>query len=227
MGAQRRQAREQPQSSAQTGAQAAVAVALVGTVGATSPAFVAAIAPLLLPFVPLGLLSSPEIAGDVAEEAAKLLYQTDTVTVPSSATSGFGRAAALEAISYRAAYARAAVGRLSRAVLDAEQGQRGEALRSAVEAEKRNLAAHIEITSRRLAGARVIDGLVALHGPVLSWNWGKTRMPDEPRPNHRAADKLNFDTRRGVPMMTGALPGVLNGCSCAAGPPVPGARMIV
>lgn len=207
----------------QTGAQAAVAVGLVGAAGATRQAFVAAVAPLLLPLMPAGLLSDFDAAGDVAEGAARLLHGAEPVPVPSG---GFARSAAMEAISYRAAYAAAAVGRLSASVLGAEGGERGEALRKALEAERRHLSAHLDATKRRLAGARVIDGLVELHGPVLSWNWGQTRTPDEPRPNHKAADKLNWDTRRGVPAETGATPGVLAGCSCAAGPPVRGARML-
>jgi hypothetical protein len=201
-----------------------VAVALVGAAGASQQVFVASVAPLLLPLMPTALLADVEAAGNVAEGAARLLYEADAVLVPSS---GFARTAAMEAISYRAAYASAAVGRLSASVLGSEPGKRGEALRKALEAERRHLSAHLDATKRRLAGARVIDGLVDLHGPVLSWNWGQTRTPDEPRPNHKAADKLNWDTRRGIPMETGAIPGVLAGCSCTAGPPVRGARMLI
>lgn len=219
----RRRSPEQGQPQPQTGAQAAVAVALVAQAGASQQAFVAALAPLLLPLMPAGLLASPEDAGEVAVKAAHIMHGAEPIAVPSA---GFARTAAMEAISYRAAYASAAVQRLGGAVLDAEPGGRGEALRKALEAEGRHLTAHLEATRRRLAGARVIDGLVELHGPILSWNWGQTRTPDEPRPNHKAADKLNWDTRRGVPMETGAIPGVLAGCSCAAGPPVEGARML-
>lgn len=225
VGARRSQVREpQSDTSSDTSAQAAVAVALIGSVGASQGAFVAAVAPLLLPFVSLGLLADVEITGDIAEEAAKLLHEADSVPVPNT---GFSRTAALEALSYRAAYARAAVGRLSWAVMDAGKGQKGQALGKALQAEKRYLAVHMELTRKRLAGARVVDGLVELHGPILSWNWGATRMPDEPRPNHKAADGMSWDTRRGIPMLTGAIPGVLAGCSCAAGPPRPGARMLI
>ena len=220
VGVQRRQSQEQPQ----TDPQAALAVALVASTGATPPAFVAAIAPLLLPFVPLGLLSDAELAGDVAEEGAKLLYETDAVPVPAG---GFGRVAALEALSYRAAYARAAVGRLSRAVLDAETGQRVETLRKAVEAEKRNLAAHVDMTRKRLAGARATDAMIELHGPILNWHHGATRRPEEPRPTHERADGMNVDLRRGIPASVGAAPGILPGCSCAWRPPRRGARMLV
>lgn len=215
--------RSQPPQQPDTGAQAAVAVALAQAAGASQQAFVASVAPLLLPLMPLALLALPDEAADVAEGAAGLLYESEAVPVP---TAGFARTAAMEAISYRAAYASAAVRRLSGAVLGSEPGSRGAALGKALAAERRHLGAHLEATRRRLAGARVVDGLVELHGPVLSWNWGQTRTPDEPRPNHKASDRLNWDTRRGVPMETGAIPGVLAGCSCAAGPPVRGARML-
>ena len=221
MGA-RRSLQQEPQQQ-QAGAQAAVAVALIGAVGLSPAAFVAAIAPLLLPLMPASVLGRPQDAAEVAESVARLLYGADAVPVPDS---GFGRRAALEALSYRAAYAAAAVRRLSGALLGAESGSTGEALRKALEVERRHLGAHLKATGRRLAGARVVDGLVELHGPVLSWNWGKTRLPEDPRPHHRGADGANWDTRRGVPVSTGAIPGVLPGCSCAAGPPRPGARMI-
>lgn len=199
-------------------------MALVATVGVSEAAFVAALAPLLLPFVTPSLLPDAEDAGDVATEAAKMLYRMDAIEVPSA---GFGRTAALEALSYRAAYARAAVGRLSRAVLDAEPGERGGALRKALEAEKRNLAAHVEMTRKRLAGARATDAMIELHGWVLNWAWGQTRTPDEPRPAHKAADGMNVDLRRGIPASVVALPGVLPWCSCSWSPPRPGARMLV
>lgn len=197
---------------------------MLAHVGATEAAFVAALAPLLLPFVTPALLSSPESASDVATEASKMLYRMDAIEVPSA---GFGRTAALEALSYRAAYARAAVGRLSRAVLDAEPGSRGEALRKALEAEKRNLTAHLEMTRKRLAGARATDAMIELHGWVLNWGWGQTRTPDEPRPAHKAADGMNVDLRRGIPASVVALPGVLPWCSCSWKPPVQGARMLL
>lgn len=207
----------------QTAAQAELAVALAGATGASQAAFVAAVAPLLLPLMPASLLALPENASDVAEETAKLLYGSEAVPVPAS---GFARTAALEAISYRAAYAAAAVRRLSGGVLAAETGSGGEALRAALGAERRHLGAHLEATRRRLAGARATKAMVDLHGPVLSWRHGETRRPEEPRPTHLAADGANFDLRAGTPAYTGALPGVPPGCSCAWGPPAPGARLL-
>lgn len=212
--------RQQPQ----TGAQAEIAVALVATAGASEAAFVAALAPLMLPLMPAALLADPEAAGDVAEGAANLLHGADAVPVPSA---GFARTAAMEALSYRAAYARAAVQRLGEAVLDAQAGKRGEALRKALEAEKRNLAAHVEMTRKRLAGARATDAMVELHGWVLNWAHGVTRTPEEFRPAHKAADGANIDLRRGIPVSLMAAPGVLPGCSCAWRPPRAGARTLV
>lgn len=78
-----------------------------------------------------------------------------------------------------------------------------------------------------MAGARATEAMMELYGPLLSWNWGATRTPEDFRPHHKAADGRNFDVRRGIPVSTGALPGVLAGCSCAWGPPMPGASVLV
>lgn len=224
MGAQRRQPQEQPQSSA-TSAQAEIAALLIagggaGGVGAT----VTALAPLLLFFVPRPLLASPDAAAEVAEQTARLIQGAEPIDVPRSQ---FLRRAALEAAAYRVAYLKAAVGRLSRSVLDAESGSRVETLRKAVEAEKRHLAAHVEMTRKRLAGARATDAMIELHGPILGWHHGATRRPEEPRPTHERADGMNVDLRRGIPASVVAAPGVLAGCSCAWRPPRPGARMLI
>jgi hypothetical protein len=227
MGRSRSPRQGQPQQP--VGAQAAVAVALVETAGASRGAFVAAVAPLLLPLIPAAVLAAagPALAAESAEEAAKLLYRAEAVPVPSS---GFARTAALEAISYRAAYAAAAVRRLcaSLAASDGDRhGERSEALRRALAAERRHLGAHLEMTRKRLAGAKATDGMVELHGWVLNWRHGATRTPAEPRPAHLAADGANVDLRRGLPAGLLALPGVLPWCSCAWGPPVAGARMLL
>ena len=199
-----------------------MAVALVSTVGVAPPAFVAAVAPLLLPFVPATLLGTA-VAAEVAVQAATMLQRVEAVPIPAS---GFARSAAMEAVSYRAAYVEAAVGRLCRAVEGAEPGGEEEALRRALEAEERHLSSHLEATRRRLAASRVVDGLVDLHGPILGWRHGDKGMPADPRPNHLKADRKNWDTRRGAPVLTGALPGVLPFCTCGAVAPFPGVRMI-
>lgn len=220
MGAQRRQSEEQPR----TNAQAAVAVALVQAAEESEEAFVAALAPLLLAFVPLGLLARTEAAMDVVVEAAKLLYEADAVPV---ASTGFAKTAALEAISYRAAYSQAAVVRLCGAALDAESGDKGTALGKALAVERRHLASHVEMTRKRLAGARVTDAMIELHGWVLNWAHGVTGTPVEFRPTHKAADGLNVDLRRELPASVIAVPGVLPGCSCAWRAPRPNAGMLV
>lgn len=222
MGAQR--SAQTPPQQQEADAQAAIAAALVGSVGLSQTAFVAAIAPLLLPLMPASLLARPGEAAEVAEGVTRLLYRADAVPVPSA---GFGRTAAMEAISYRAAYAKEAVRRLSGAVLRAVAGRRGEVLARALEAEKRHLSAHLEQTRRRLAAAKVVDGLIELHGPILGWKHAEKGIPEDPRPNHVAADRKNFDTRRGIPVLTGALPGVLPFCTCGAVAPYPNAEMIV
>lgn len=199
-------------------------MALVQAVGEPEEAFVAALAPLLLAFVPVALLPNTTTTTDVVMEAAKLLYEADAVPV---ASSGFARTAALEAVSYRAAYAQAAVVRLSRSVLDAAPLSPVSALRKALETERRHLASHVEITRRRLAGARATEAMIELHGWVLNWAHQATRTPEEFRPTHKAADGLNVDLRRGVPASVIAAPGILLGCSCAWRPPRPGARMLI
>lgn len=223
MGRPRSAEQERPQQP-RTNAQAVVAVALVQAAEESEEAFVAALAPLLLAFVPLELLARTEATTDIVVEAAKLLYEADAVPV---ASTGFARTAALEAISYRAAYAEAAVVRLCGAVVDAESGDKGTALGKALEAERRRLASHVGMTGRRLAGARATEAMVELHGGVLNWAHGVTGTPVEFRPTHKAADGFNVDLGRGVPASLMALPGVLAGCSCAWRPPRPNARMLV
>ena len=95
-------------------------------------------------------------------------------------------------------------------------------VRAAFGKERRHYAAHREPERRRVAGARMVDAAVELHGPVLGWRHGH---PKEPRPHHAAADGKNFDARR-VPLSTGALPGVLPGCTCTVTAPFEGAQTL-
>jgi hypothetical protein len=76
--------------------------------------------------------------------------------------------------------------------------------------EARNFAMHLDANRRRDAAFKMVEAAAELHGEVLGWKHGD---PREPRPAHLAADGKNF--RKGtVPISTGALPGVLPGCTC-------------
>ncbi|WP_273845417.1 hypothetical protein [Rubrobacter calidifluminis] len=143
---------------------------------------------------------SPEKAAAVAAAASAI-----SLSGPKSTAKG-SRPEAL----FRAYYAMNAARRLSRAK-DPEK---------ALEREKLYFALHQKAQKLRMHSAKATESMVALHGPILSWHHGH---PKEPRPNHLAADGHNFDTRRGVPQLTGALPGELPNCTCYWGPPIPGA----
>ena len=176
------------------------------------------IASLLLGIVPKRLRDEePEISAELSERVAK---DVAAVAVPDAfADNGIQRSASRDAIQYRAEYAAAAVERLSKAVLDAAPGERRAALAKAYRAERRYLAAHREVSAAREKAAKTAEAMIEQYGPVLRWEWGAARTPEEPRPHHKAASGLIFDLRRGVPLQTGALPGVLPGCSCSWQPP--------
>ena len=186
----------------------AILLVLAGQVVVASIA--AAIASLLalLPDAP----ESP-----VLDSVARLVSR-DTPRL--SEASGATRDAYLDNLSRRAHYAITAVKRIGQDVAG------GTSLPEAIEAEARNLAKHLERSARAVAAGKATDAMVALHGPVLSWNHAATGEPEEPRPAHIAADGANFDVRRGTPVSTGALPGVEPGCTCAWGVPIQGAREI-
>ena len=151
--------------------------------------------------------------GPVRDAAARLVLG-DPPTLPKG--TGAVRQAYLDNLLYRAWYAINAAKRLGA----------GDDLRDALGREAHYLSQHREATRRRVAGARATEAMVELHGPVLSWNHGAKGQPEEPRPHHKAADGGNFDLRRGIPVSTGALPGVEPFCTCAWGPPKRGARMM-
>lgn len=236
MGRRREEQRTQTAQTAQTAqpsvnetAEQIALLLLSGSQPGLPGATVTQLAPLLLTAVPGELLRLPPLASAVAQEGARLALSFP-LEVPAElpdASRGIVRAAALDAALYRAHYATNAARRLGRAVLEvADERDRLDALRVVLVQEKRYLDAHREANRRRVAAARVIEGLVELHGPVLSWRHGETRLPEEPRPTHKAADGKNFDARLGPPALTGAWPGVLSFCSCMAGPPIAGAMML-
>lgn len=213
--------------------------------GVAVEAMTAKIAPLLIPVLPPALLRLPDIAGDVAEEAARLVA-TDAETLQigedggADGVSGIIRAAKIDNVLYRALYGVAAARRIGGTVLEVQGGDLQEpgvesnppakslqvALQLASRRESRYFECHKDVSKRRISAAKTVEGLVELHGPLLSWNWGETRTPREPRPTHLAADGANWRPLNGTPLSTGSLPGVERGCSCAAGPPKRGARTL-
>lgn len=92
----------------------------------------------------------------------------------------------------------------------------------ALKGERDYFAMHREAERRRIEAARMVSAAVELHGPLLGWRHGH---PKEPRPDHLAADGRNFDART-IPISTGALPGVLPGCTCTITAPFEGAPTI-
>ena len=146
----------------------------------------------------------------VLTSLARLVSQ-DRPSLPG--TTGTRRAAIEDNLSRRAHYALSAVKRVGRDVGG------GTPLGEAIQREAPNLAKHLERSERNVEAAKATDAMVALHGSVLSWRHGAHGDPLEPRPAHLAADGANFDTAQGVPVSTGALPGVEPGCTCSWGAP--------
>lgn len=81
---------------------------------------------------------------------------------------------------------------------------------------------HREAVRQRDAARRMVEAAQDRYGPILGWRHGH---PNEPRPTHLAADGFNFDARR-TPISTGALPGVLPGCTCTVTAPFDNARTL-
>lgn len=138
---------------------------------------------------------------------------TDTDRTPGIAAGGGDRNEAV----FSALYAVNATRRLFRGRED---------FGAALTAERGYLALHRRAKDQRVKAQRVADAMRDLYGNVLSWNWGSTQIPDDPRPSHKAADKRNVDLSMGVPIATGALAGALAGCTCAFGPPIEGAELL-
>lgn len=208
----------QRQDTQLSGAAEEIAVILIS--GAAAQVMVSRIAPLLLVVMPPPLLAFPTLAGSVATRVAGLIVQdADRLAVDGDR---LVRRAQIDNLLYRALYGIKALRRVGGAALKGGE----EALEEALRKEQRYFRAHKDVSKRRIASAESIEGLMALYGPVLSWNHEVTRKPIEPRPSHRAADGSNFRPLNGPPRRTGAYPGVLSYCSCAAGPPAQGARII-
>lgn len=233
-------ARQRTQRQEQSPQNVTEEIAVILLSGAAIEAMASKITPLLLSVLPPALLRLPDLAGDVVEEAARLIAaDADTLQIGENlgargaGVSGIIRAAKLDNVLYRALYGMAAARRIGASVLDsaggnadADTGGDLQLLREAATRERSYFEAHRDVSKRRVSAAKTVQGLVELHGPLLSWNWGETRKPREPRPTHLAADGANWRPLNGAPLSTGSLPGVEKNCSCAAGPPKRGARIL-
>jgi hypothetical protein len=210
-----RQSQDQNSSSIEEEIAAAIALILAGGVvlpPSTTP--LAAISALLLLIPGLPSFAGSEASGASVANAAARLAVTDTPRLPES--SGALRTATVNNLSYRAHYAVEAMKRLAGSVAS------GEDLRGALRKEARYLAQHREAERRRTAGAKMVEAATELHGPILGWKHGH---PREPRPAHLRADGMNFDATR-IPASTGAMPGVLPGCTCTVVAPFENGRML-
>lgn len=208
-------------SSSNTEVAATVAALLIDGGGAAS---VGAVANALLLAVPAFALASPAIAVEVSRQAAELVL-TDPPKIDAGGGT-FKRRAGLENVVMRGFYGVAATRRLSKALRGPADTSTRQRLAAALRAERSYLTAHNNARRRNLAGAEATDRARQLYGHDVTWNHGALGQPAEPRPLHVAADGKAWDLRRGVPRSTGALPGVLPGCTCAWGPPRPGAQTL-
>jgi hypothetical protein len=188
---------------------AAIALILAGTVTTPRPP-VEVIAGLLalIPGLPDEARESP-----VRERVARLVLR-DRIA-PNDAT-GSVRRAYQDNLAHAAHYAVNATKRVAAKLAE------GDGLKAAFEGEARPFAQHLDANRRRLAGARMVEAAAELHGPLLGWRHGH---PKEPRPAHKAADGANFRVGS-VPASTGALPGVLPGCTCTVVSPHENGRIL-
>ncbi len=198
-----------------------VAIAAVLLTGyATEQATEAAVAEAMVGALPLAAATgSVELARLVAREVAEL--GIDAVFSRPDVGPALAEQAALQSALYRAAYLRAAAGRLVAALQSSPSTE--DALAAWRAQEERYFALHLEAQARRFAGYAEVSELMDRHGPVLGWY--ATIRPTN-RPHHRAAHRHNWRPLSGPPVQTGAYPGVLPFCLCEAGPPIPGAREI-
>jgi hypothetical protein len=189
---------------------AAIALILSGAVVPASLPPVEVIAGLLLliPGLPDEARESP-----VTERIARLVVG-EGIT-PNEAT-GSVRRAYQDNLAHAAHYAVNATKRVGTRLAE------GDGLKAAFEGEARPFAQHLDANRRRLAGARMVEAAAELHGPLLGWRHGH---PNEPRPQHLAADGANFRVGS-VPASTGALPGVLPGCTCTVVSPHENGRIL-
>lgn len=195
---------QQPPGASAAAAAEIAALLLAG--GATTTS----VAAILLPFAAGGMA-----VADAINRIAEMVLEDPPIF--SSQAGQLERRASLENLLLRGFYGIAATRRLAVS----------EDLGKALDKERGYFARHNEARQRNLEGARQADGARNLYGDLVSWNHGATRTPEEPRPNHVAADGKNWDMRRGIPVSTGALPGTLPHCTCAFGPPRAGAETLI
>lgn len=186
---------------------AAIAILLAG--GAPETALVA----LLLRFVSGDLKRADR--QEIARKTARLIV---SALPEAPIRPGETQRAALED-SYlrRAHYALQAQNRLEANI----SGSREE-WEKALDAEARYFALHQHKNDRAMRSAKVVDAAMEAYGRTLGWY---SVIRPTSRPNHARAHAHNFIAGT-IPRETEALPGVLAGCLCAVGPPIPGAKLI-
>jgi hypothetical protein len=123
----------------------------------------------------------------------------------------------------RASFFLAACKRVQQAIVTARSRNEPvkQALRDAIAAEKRWLAAHVHASQQRVAATAAIDGMAAMHGNLLGWN-----AVVDPRctPECRAANHKNFYADR--PPAIG-YPGTTHpNCRCFPSAPFHGAAVL-
>lgn len=197
---------------------------VAGAVAATLAAGggVGAVAALFLPLLPVALLQAPELAAQVAHEAATL---SSGKGLEATGASTMRNAAWLEELAYRGLYAVQALRRLATGAMEGQSMEEHLAgLHKTVQKEGVYFEQHSTQAGRRDAARRMVAAASELHAAngLLGWVHGKA---ERPRPSHLAADGKNF--RVGVvPVQTGALPGALPGCTCTVSAPFPGADVM-
>ncbi len=192
--------------------EAAAAVAAILIAGAAD--IVAAIARKLLALLPAAL--SGALRASVSRDVAESVVQ-DPIRPPRRSQDSVR--AYTEEIAYRAMYGVKAVQRLGSAALD------GDALRKAYEREKGLYARHREAAEQRQKGRALNDAMVAIYGPILSWNHTDAKTKSH-RLAHKNAHRANYDTRKPPRATDGLLPGQAMNCHCVPAPPRRGARML-
>lgn len=213
---------EQPQQAERETYEEEVAAAIAAMFLAAGAPVPGAVAALLLRLVPSYV--PEDLRERVAFDAAS--FVPDRLPRPTGGTAT--RDAYVDNLLRRAHYAINVVKRLSAAVRAPVRDEEGpgpgleQRLRTALEAEERFFGQHREAAKRRVAGAKLVDAASELYGEVLGWKHGH---PKEPRPHHKAADGRNFRVGT-VPASTGALPGVLPGCTCSVVAPHENGEML-
>jgi SPP1 gp7 family putative phage head morphogenesis protein len=127
----------------------------------------------------------------------------------------------------RAAFTLASVRRIQKAADDARaQGEPViDAIRAAVQTERRYFTQHVHASQKRIAATSAVDGMAAIHGNLLGW---RTVVDEATTPGCLAADGKSFRVDD-PPVVEGQpnFPGTVHPrCRCRPMPPRPGAPVM-